>query len=112
MCRLVPSLPLSVGLGPVFAPEGRLDRTRVERLPLPPDLLNVVVPFEKLYPYPLEDSLTHPLLEPAVGGRARAILLRKSLPLTSGPEHVEYPIEDPPERHRRSPSGTGHLLLS
>jgi hypothetical protein len=112
MCLFAPSLPLSVGFGPVFPPERRLDGARVERLPPPLDPLGVIVPLEELRPDPLEEALSDQLLEPSVARRPGPILPRKGLPLASRPEHVQYPIEDLPEGDRRPPTGAPYLLLS
>lgn len=111
MCLFVPSLALSVGLGPVLPPEWRLDRARVERLPLPLDPPQLVVLPEEPDPQLLEDPFADPLLESAMGRGARPVLLRESLPLAPCPEHVQNAVKDPPERHRRPPSGARHLLL-
>src|SRR5450759_435312 len=62
MCLFVPSLALSVGLGPVLSPERRLDRTRVERLPSPLDSPQLVVLPEEPDPQLLEDPFADPLL--------------------------------------------------
>ena len=104
-------LPLSVGLGPVFfPPERRLDRARVEGLPLPLDSFQLVVLVQEPCPQLLEDAFADPLLEPSVARRARDVLLRKGLPLAPRPQHVEDSIEHLPVRYWR-PLSRAWLLL-
>jgi hypothetical protein len=80
ICRLVPSLARSVGLGPVRSPFGRFDAGAVERGPVPfqPDF--VVVIAEHFAMHQLEQASLLPFPESSIAGTAAAELLRNRLP--------------------------------
>src|SRR5713101_939234 len=98
MLRLVPSLALSVGLGPVFFPsQGSLGHRSVHGEPFPVDAFQLVIGQEASSPKFQEDARLQPLLEAPVGRGARTNSRGvQSVPLAPGAEHKENGI------HRRS----------
>src|ERR1039457_692245 len=89
--RLVPSLPRSVGLGPVLFPPARsLGHAAVQSKPVPLYPFGVVVSQETLAPEFVEDPGIEPFAKSAVGRRARTDSCRiQGIPLTASPQHEE-----------------------
>src|SRR5215467_7385143 len=71
--RLVPRLPRTVGLGPVFFPtERRLGHRTVHRLPAPVDADELIICLQRFHPRVPKDSRLDPLEEAPVCRRTRA----------------------------------------
>lgn len=94
---MVPGLARSVGLGPVFfPPEPGLAQPAVGRLPLPPDLAQLVALLDQHRPDPLEDAVAAPALEPAMHRAVVAVLLGQLVPLAAAAEAEDDPVEGRP----------------
>src|SRR5687768_7524123 len=92
--RLVPILARSVGFLPVFFPPERgLRHAPVDALPVPVDAQLVVVLGEGGLPEFAKHALLLPALEVAVEAAAASELRWSGLPLATGPQDVEDPIE-------------------
>jgi hypothetical protein len=89
--RLVPSLPRSVGLGPVFfPPEWGLGHRPVQRKPVPVDALRIVVGQKALAPELVEDATVEPLAKSAIRrGAGTDPSCVQGIPLAAGPQHEE-----------------------
>ena len=104
MLRLTPSLPRSVGLGPVFFPAQRgLGLGPVSAQPAPVDPFQLVVLRQTGFPELPEHPSLHPFLEPVMGGGPwadpRGI---QGLPLAPGTQDEKYSLHAVPVR----PPGT------
>jgi len=89
--RLVPSLPRSVGLGPVFfPPKWGLGHGPVQRKPGPVDALRIIVGQESLPPELVEDTTVEPFAKSAIrrGARTDPSCVQR-IPLAAGPQHEE-----------------------
>src|SRR5215207_4459905 len=82
MWRFEPCLPLSVGFAPVLLPPGGGDARRVQRRPLPVDLLGLAQPIQELAVQLLPHARFLPLLEASPTSHARfaSHLLGQHLP--------------------------------
>lgn len=102
---LAPSLPRSVGFGPVFFPsERRLVHGGVERLPAPSDSATLVVLDQALLPEPPKDASPAPFLEVPMKAAPRDELGRNSLPRAAGSHHEVEPVGHSPRVEPRTPS--------
>jgi hypothetical protein len=87
---LVPLLPRSVGLRPVFFPaQWRLGHRPIHSLPFPVDANLGVELDQPFLPEPTEHPGLLPGLEAVMDRAARSKTSGQGLPLTSGPKHVE-----------------------
>src|SRR4051794_29735512 len=84
---LVPTLPRSVGFGPVFfPPEPGLAQHPVGALPLPVHRPDLVALLDQDGPHLLEDAVAAPPLEPAMDRAVVAEPLGQLVPLAAGSE--------------------------
>src|SRR4051812_3155708 len=101
--RLVPSLPRSVGLGPVFSPtQGSLGHRPVGRQPLPVDPGHLVVSQQPQAPELVEHPGPDPFGEAPVGRGLRADPGgAQRAPLAAGAQDEEDPVQGGPVRDAR-----------
>src|SRR3712207_4771722 len=98
MWRFEPDLPLSVGFLPVFWPPGGGYARRVQRRPLPVDLVSLAQPIQQdsmqLFPH----ACLVPFLETTPAGHARAAshLLGQHLPRDAALQEEQYAGEGRP----------------
>jgi hypothetical protein len=103
--RLVPPLPRSVGLGPVFFPAQRgLGHRPIQRLPFPVQADLDVKRDQPLLPESPEHAHLRPGDKAIVDRAARSQAVREGFPLATGPQHVEDRFERLARGHPGSPA--------
>ena len=104
--RLVPCLPRSTGLAPVFFPgQGRLGHGPIHGQPAPVDAVERVVLGQARLPETQKEAVLHPSLEAVVRrGRRTDAGGRKCVPLAAGTQHKEDAVRTPTIRHAGSPA--------
>jgi hypothetical protein len=108
---LVPRLPRSVGLGPVFfPPEPGLAQAAVHRLPLPVGTPQFLAFPQQYRPQLVEQIVGHKALKPAMHRTVVAKDLGQLIPLAAGAQPEDDPIQGPAQIDPR-PAGRRRWVI-
>ncbi len=109
MCRFDPSLPRSVGLGPVSWPSGAGDAGSTEAGAFPIDLVVLTQPTQhrQMLPMPYTGRLPVSQTSPTRHATAEAQFLREVFPRDAGLQHIQDAVERSSVIDRAPPSALG-----